>query len=229
MKIWTVDDVMTRAVATVAEDTPYREVVDVLMRRGVSAVPVVDDFRRVCGVVSEADLLCKIELSDQDRRPRVFESRHRRAERSRAAARIAGDLMTSPVVVALTGTTVTAAARRMDDEHVKRLPVTDDLGRLVGIVSRRDLLKVHLRSDADIRADVMEILRRAVTVDRETVDVAVNGGLVTLGGRVDRRSTADIAVRLTGQVAGVVDVAAQLSFDYDDIDLAGTGVPFGIA
>ncbi len=160
MTTWTVDDVMTATVVTVGRDTPYREVVDRLMGAGVSAVPVVDDFRRILGVVSEADLLCKIELSDQEQRPRLFESRRRRSERSRAEARTAGELMTSPAVTALTGTTVTAAARRMDGEAIKRLPVIDDVGRLIGIVSRGDLLKVHLRPDEDIRA---EITRRSCT------------------------------------------------------------------
>ena len=188
MKVWTVDEVMTATVVTALENTPYREVLDLLTGAGVSAVPVVDDFRRVLGVVSEADLLCGIELSDQEERPRLFESRRRRAERSRAAARTAGALMTSPAVTALTGTTVTAAARRMDNEGVKRLPVIDDLGRLIGIVSRGDLLKVHLRPDIDIRADVTdEILRRVLVAERDdAVDVQVVDGVVTLTGGTRR-------------------------------------------
>jgi CBS-domain-containing membrane protein len=230
MRTWTVDDVMTRTVVTVGRDTPYREVVDRLMGAGVSAVPVVDPFRRVLGVVSEADLLCKIELSDQERRPRLFESRRRRTERSRAEARTAGDLMTSPAVTALAGTTVTAAARRMDTEGVKRLPVVDDLGRLIGVVSRGDLLKVHLRPDADIRADITEdVLHRVLVVEKGAVDVRVVDGVVTLTGTVDRRSSGQIAVRLTGQVAGVVAVVDELGYDFDDSELIGSGMPFGIA
>lgn len=228
MKTWTVDDVMTTTVVTVEENTPYREVVDRLMGARVSAVPVVDDFRRVLGVVSEADLLRKIELSDVEQRPRLFEGRRRHAERSRAAARTAGALMTSPAITVLSGTTVTAAARCMDDESVKRLPVIDDLGRLIGVVSRGDLLKVHLRPDADIRADVIDEVLHLV-VEKDAVDVRVVDGVVTLTGKVDRRSAAEIAVRLTRPVAGVVAVVDELGFDYDDTDLIGRGMPFGIA
>lgn len=231
MKVWTVDEVMTATVVTALENTPYREVLDLLTGAGVSAVPVVDDFRRVLGVVSEADLLCGIELSDQEERPRLFESRRRRAERSRAAARTAGALMTSPAVTALTGTTVTAAARRMDNEGVKRLPVIDDLGRLIGIVSRGDLLKVHLRPDIDIRADVTdEILRRVLVAERDdAVDVQVVDGVVTLTGELDGLLAVQLAVRLTGQVAGVVAVVDELGFDADDSDVIGNGMPFGVA
>ena len=83
MKLWRVDDVMTRDVVSVREDTPYRDVVNVLIRRRVSAVPVVDRLGRVLGVVSEADLLHKVEATGEAR-PRIFESRRRRGERAKA-------------------------------------------------------------------------------------------------------------------------------------------------
>ncbi|MCO1594995.1 CBS domain-containing protein [Micromonospora sp. RHAY321] len=85
----------------------------------------------------------------------------------------------------------------LDREQVKRLPVLDDLGRLVGIVSRADLLRVHLRSDAEIREDVVqEVLRRVLAVRDGLVTVEVRHGEVTLAGRLDRRSVVDIAGRL---------------------------------
>ncbi len=225
MKTWIVDDVMSTAVVDAATDTPYRAVVDLLMSRGVSAVPVVDRFRRVSGVVSEADLLRKVEYADDDRPPRFFEGRRRRTEHAKATARTAGDLMTSPAITVLTGTSVPAAARLMDAENVKRLPVIDDLGRIVGIVSRGDLLKVHLRPDDDVNADVAEVL----AVQQGPVSAQVAKGVVTLTGRLDRRSAADAVVRLTGQVPGVVDVVDQIDVEYDDTAAYGAGIPFGIA
>jgi CBS-domain-containing membrane protein len=230
MKIWTVDDVMTTDVVTTTPHMPYRAVVDELIGKKVSALPVVDDFRHVTGVVSEADLLRKIEYADDDRQPRLFESRRRRAERARAQGRTADDVMTSPAVTVLTGTTVAAAARLMDAEGVKRVSVTDDLGRLVGIVTRGDLLKVHLRPDADIRADIVtEILHRVLVVEEGTVHARVLDGVVTLTGRVDRRSAAEIAVRLARHIPGVVDVVNHLSYDFHDNDLmTNRGLPFGI-
>jgi CBS domain-containing protein len=220
MKLWTVDDVMTKDVASVREDTPYREIVDILTARHVSAVPVVDDFGRVLGVVSEADLLHKIETEGQLEPRRVFESRRRRSVRSKAGATVASDLMSAPAVTTMPHTLIPAAARRMDADRVKRLPVVDDLGRLVGIVTRSDLLKVHLRPDADIRHDVVEgVLRRVLAVRDGTVRVEVHGGVVKLVGELDRHSATIAAVRLAHAVAGVVAVDDQLTFELDDTAL----------
>jgi len=153
MKNWTVDDVMTTAVVSVDQAASYRSVVDLLVGRRVSAVPVVDSFQRVSGVVSETDLLRKIEYAG-DEAPRLFDGRRRRGERGKALARTAADLMSAPAVTVLRGTSIARAARQMDAQKVKRLPVVDDLGRLIGIVTRGDLLKAHLRPDDDIRADL---------------------------------------------------------------------------
>ena len=113
MRKWAVDDVMTTAVVSVPADAPYRSVVDLLVSQRFSAVPVVDEFGRVAGVVSEADLLRKIEYAG-DEQPRVFDGRRRRGERAKATARTAEQLMTSPAVAVLTGISIAAAARLMD-------------------------------------------------------------------------------------------------------------------
>ncbi|GAA3340521.1 CBS domain-containing protein [Amorphoplanes nipponensis] len=229
MKTWNVDDVMTTAVVTVTPDAPYRRVVDVLVRNRFSAVPVVDEMLRVLGVVSEADLLRKIEYAGPDQ-PRLFDSRRRRGARVKASARDAAALMSSPAVVVPTRTSLAAAARLMDREGVKRLPVVDDLGRLVGIVSRGDLLKAHLRPDDEIRADVESgVLPVFLADDAETVQVAVVEGVVALTGHVDRWSASDLVARMTRQVAGVVEVVNTLGYDYDDREALGAGLAFGIA
>ncbi|MFC4020098.1 CBS domain-containing protein [Micromonospora sp. GCM10011542] len=217
MRTWQVGDVMTRDVATVEERTPYREIVDVLLRRGVSAVPVVDGFRRVLGVVSEADLLHKIESAGEPEQRRIFESRRRRGARGKAEALLARDLMTAPPVTTYPQATLPAAARLLNREQVKRLPVLDDLGRLVGIVNRGDLLRVHLRSDAEIREDIVqEVLRRVLAVRDGLVTVQVRDGEVTLAGRLDRRSAVDLAGRLAAQVSGVVLVSNAIEYEADD-------------
>ncbi|WP_422740212.1 CBS domain-containing protein [Micromonospora sp. WMMD729] len=217
MRTWQVGDVMTREVVTVTAATPYREIVDVLLRRGVSAVPVIDGFRRVLGVVSEADLLHRIERAGEPAQRRIFESRRRRGARGKSEALLAGDLMTAPAVTTGPDATLPAAARLMDHEQVKRLPVLDDLGRLIGIVSRADLLRVHLRSDAEIREDVVqEVLRRVLAVRDGLVTVEVRHGAVTLAGRLDRRSAVDLAGRLAGQVSGVVQVINAIAYEADD-------------
>lgn len=217
MKFWQVSDVMTENVATVGENTPYREIVDALIARKVSAVPVVDNFDRVLGVVSEADLLYKIEAAGTTESRRMFEGRRRRAARIKASGRVARDLMTAPAITVLPDTSIGAAAKLMEHEQVKRLPVTNDLGRLIGIVTRSDLLKTFQRSDADIRADVVDwVLHRVLAVEEGIVRVEVSDGVVTLTGRLDRRTATETAVRVAAGVAGVMTVRDQLDYDFDD-------------
>lgn len=219
MRSWEVGDVMTADVVTVKEDTPYRKIVDVLAERRVSAAPVVDVDDRVVGVVSGADLLHKVEFVGVEYERRVFASRRRREALTKAHGAVARDLMSAPAITVVPGTAITAAAKIMDDAQIKRLPVTDELGRLVGIVARSDLLRVYLRPDAEIKQDVVhEVLERALWVEPGAVDVAAHAGVVTLTGCTDRRSTAELVVKLTRTVPGVIEVVDQLGFDYDDLE-----------
>jgi CBS domain-containing protein len=226
MKQWTVQDVMTSDVASVLVDTPYAEVVGTLANRKVSALPVLDGFHRVVGVVSEADLLHKVEFIGADTEFRFFEWGTKKVNRAKANATTAGDLMTSPAVTVQPGVSLVIAAKRMEDEHIKRLPVLDEMGRLIGIVSRRDLLKMYLRPDHEVRDEVIEgVLRTLLSIDPLTVQVEVVDGVVTLIGEVDRKSTAQIAAHVTKRVPGVVQVVDRLAWNYDDTTVsASTGL-----
>ncbi|GIF17120.1 CBS domain-containing protein [Actinoplanes teichomyceticus] len=216
MRSCKVGDVMTRDVVAVDEDTLYRDVVDLLVARRISAVPVVDDRGRVTGMVSEADLLRKIEYAGAGQ-PRIFERPARRGGRAKASARTASGLMSTPAVVVGADTPIAAAARLMDTRKVKRLPVTDEHGRLVGIASRSDLLRAYLRSDEQIRAEVCTGVLRPLLADEALgVTVEVAGGVVTLSGHLERWSSADLAERLTHRVTGVVQVSSRLSYRFDD-------------
>lgn len=217
MRRWTVRDVMTDRVVSVTETTPYKEIVQILADRAVSAVPVVDEAKRVLGVVSEADLLHKVEFNGLEPHLHLLERKQRRVARVKAGGDVARDLMSSPAVTVGSDVSLPAVAKMMDNERVKRLPVVDEQGRLVGIVSRRDLLRMYLRDDEAIREDIREqVLRQALWIDPETITVEVNQGIVTLGGTADRRSTAQITVRLCETVAGVVEVVDQIGYEYDD-------------
>lgn len=231
MRTWQVSDVMTRDVVTVSEDTPYREIVETLAGHRVSALPVVDVRQRVVGVVSEADLLHRVEHPEGRVRWWLLSGRRRQA-RAKARATVAKDLMSAPAVTVAPDASLTAAARLMDEERLKRLPVTDQLGRILGIVSRGDVLRVFLRPDDAIARDVREeILHRTLWVDPGTVEVRVHGGVVTLTGRTDRWSTAQLAVSLTRSVPGVIEVVDQLGYELDDRQLARAPVgsyPFGM-
>jgi CBS-domain-containing membrane protein len=220
MRKWTVGEVMTANVVAVPEDATYRTIVDLLAEHRISAVPVVDESRRVVGVVSEADLLYKVEFAGARPERRVFPSRHR-TDRQKSEGQVARDVMSSPAVITQRGTPLPAAARLMDEKRVKRLPVVDEGGVLVGIVSRADLLKVHLRTDEELHHDIVdEVLGRTLWLEPHEVQVLVDGGVVTLRGRVDHKSVAGLAVRLTASVAGVVEVVDELTYELDDTDLA---------
>lgn len=231
MKLWRVDDVMTEDVVSVRKDTPYRDLVDLLISRRVSAVPVVDPSGRVAGVVSEADLLHKVEAAG-GLSPRIFDGWRRRGDRAKAGGRTAADVMTAPAISVEPSLSLAAAARKMQREHVKRLPVVDHLGHLIGIVTRSDLLKVHQRTDAEIRHDVVEeVLHHALAVPDATVRVECEDGVVTLSGRMHFRSAAERVAHLTTRVPGVVAVSDGLTFDIDDSLVNGSevGTPFGVA
>ena len=152
---WNVADVMTIGAISVQEDTPFKEIVDLLEAHEINAVPVVDGFDRVVGVVSSADLVPKIEFAGDDDHLRLFENRHTRQARGKAHATAAGELMNAPAVTVMSTTSVVAAARIMETDELKRLPVVDDMGRLIGMVTRRDLLKVFLRTDEEIRREIV--------------------------------------------------------------------------
>ncbi len=218
MRKHTVAEVMTRDVVTVRASTGYKEIVETLAKHSVSAVPVVNEAGRVLGVVSEADLLYKTEYADQPYpSSRLWERKRVRAARGKAAADTAEDLMTTPAVWIGPRDKVGMAARLMDAEAVKRLPVVDEHGQLVGIVSRADLLRLYLRQDAEIEREVRdEVLLRTLWIDPSNLSVDVAQGVVTLGGTLERRSTIDIVLELAQGVAGVVDVVNHLTYHFDD-------------
>src|SRR5579859_2813887 len=154
MSRWKVQDVMTTDVASIPENASFRKIVDLIEERRVGGLPVVDGNGRVVGVVSEADLLAKVEYSGSGERHALFESQHRRAALDKAAGTAAYEVMTTPAITVLPATPIAVAARLMDSAGVKRLPVVDEQGALVGIVTGEDLLKVFQRTDAEIAADV---------------------------------------------------------------------------
>jgi CBS domain-containing protein len=217
MQQWAVRDVMTENVVAVPAETPYKDLAETLTRHRVSAVPVVDAAGAVIGVVSEADMLYKLENADREPHLRFLERKQRRAERAKATADVAAELMSAPAVVIGPSESVAAAAKLMDRERVKRLPVVDADGRLLGIVSRGDLLRIYLRDDEKIREEILDqVLHRTLWIDPSTISVSVERGVVTLAGAADRRSTKGLIVRLVAGVTGVVDIVDGMSYDYDD-------------
>ncbi|MEU2297448.1 CBS domain-containing protein [Streptomyces antibioticus] len=211
-----VSDLMSTSVVRVRRDTGFKEIAKLLAEYGITAVPVVDDEEHVVGVVSEADLLRK-EAAGVDPAGLLPVLRPRPADRAKAEATIAQGLMNSPAVTARPEWTAVEAAQVMERHHVKRLPVVDEAGRLVGLVSRADLLRVFLRGDSAIREEISgEVLLRTLGVEPDAVTVHVVDGRVTLRGTVERKSLVPVTVRLCQGVDGVVDVSAELDHRVDD-------------
>jgi len=189
---WTVADVMTREVVTIEPDTSFKACADLMRIHGISGLPVVN-MNRLVGIVTEADLMRRV------------------AGNGAGAPRFARDVMTRDVVTVGQAATIAAAARLMIERHVKRLPVVDAGKRVVGVVSRGDVLRVFLRSDESIRKEVAHgILDEMPLLGRGRVQVEVRDGVVRLQGEVDNGNLTNLLVRLIAGVPGVVGVENRL-------------------
>ncbi len=210
----TVGDVMTHAVIAVGREAPFKEIVESLQHWRISALPVLAGDGRVIGVVSEADLLAREQLGDGASTPadRPGGAEADIAEKARAVT--AGQLMSVPAITVRADATIAQAARAMARGNVKRLPVVDAEGRLTGVVSRSDLLKVYLRPDADIAQEVRsELIARLLPAGSSVVEIQVEEGVVTLRGTVPDAALVPLLDRLARTVPGVVHVEAHLSAD----------------
>jgi CBS domain-containing protein len=208
-----VSDVMTTSVVTVDRITPYQEIDRLLTEHRISGMPVLKMGREVAGVVTEADLLAAED--ETTRRARMAASVGGRwLHRNHPHVSLTAEsLMTAPAITVGPAATIPTAARLMNTHRIRRLPVVDENGKLVGIVSRRDLLSVFLRPDADIIHEVRQVLDEVMAADPQGADVTVRHGVVTLAGTVGADSHHDliaVTLRLIWDIDGVVDVVNKL-------------------
>jgi len=207
-----VQDVMTTSVVTIDRITPYKEIAQLLAQHRISGVPVLTLGRHVAGIVSEADLLAVEDehVRHAHRTGHVHLPGHRPAHGDLTAA----ELMTSPAVTIHPDAPIPSAARLMVAHHVRRLPVVDPDGRLIGIVTRRDLLSVFLRPDEDIAADATELVDDVLHADPVRIRAVVKNGRVFLTGVTsgpEEDELVPIVMRLIWDVDGVVDVISRLN------------------
>lgn len=210
-----VSDVMTTSVVTADPVTPYQEIDRLLAEHRISGVPVLRMGRKVIGVVSEADLLSAED--ETARRARLADMLGRRwSLRGRPQVNLTAErLMTTPAVTIGADATIPAAMRLMNTRHVRRLPVVNDEGELVGIVSRRDLLSVFLRADGDLVHDARQVLDELPLANPRDVIVAVRHGVVTLSGTIrpgpgDDQDLLPLVLPLIWAIDGVIDVVNRL-------------------
>jgi CBS-domain-containing membrane protein len=203
----TVKNVMTTQVVAVRRGATFKEMAVALRRFRVSALPVIDDEEKVIGVVSEADMLAKEALTD----PGVIDGLMHHKEVCKAEGLTADDLMTHPAVTVRPGDSVEHAARLMYNLRIKRLPVVDAGGGLVGVISRTDLLAVYDRPDEQIREEIQGLIRHEFGEDPQLA-VTVEGGVVTLQGSPETAVLGHDIVRKIRHVQGVVAVCDRLSY-----------------
>lgn len=205
-----VAEIMTTDVVTVSPTTSLKEVGEALIGRGISGIPVVSTNREVLGVVSETDILYK-ERKREAHRARFFGRAANEQEDLKLGARTAGEAMTMPALTIVADRPVSEAASLMLDRGVNRLPVVDLEGRLVGIVTRHDLVRAFVRSDEEIVREIKEhTLVEELWLDSDRFELKVDQGEVRIQGEVDSEYDAEILERWIKLVPGVVAVDAHL-------------------
>jgi CBS domain-containing protein len=202
-----VRDVMTTDVVTVDRITPYKEIVRQLTEHRISGVPVLTLGRHVAGIVTEADLVAAQGHHAPAGRGGLL---HRSHDDRPHEALTAEQLMTAPAVTIHPDATIATAARLMTSSRSRRLPVVEPDGKLIGIVSRRDLLSLFMRPDSEIAGQVTELLSEVLPGDPAGVGIHVHDGVVTLARKNDALLDGDdqlpVAMRLCRDIDGVIDV-----------------------
>lgn len=221
-----VRDVMTSPVVSVPPTMRLKELARLLSERRLSGAPVVDDAGEVLGVVSEADLVAIQAGRPLSRRTPLewaFGEQPSAWERRVRGATTVAQAMTAPAVSVEPECPLREAAALMVDRGVHRLPVIEG-GRLVGILTRADLVRAYLRRDDEILRIVRDdVIRGTMSLNADDLRVGVHEGLVHIAGTVDRRSTAGVVEKLIRLVEGVDGVANRLVWKIDDSTLEPSG------
>jgi CBS domain-containing protein len=217
-----VKDVMTSLVVMVYPNDSIQQVASRLVRNRISGAPVVKDGK-VVGLISEVDighaLLGPANIDEGVKTADVLSLILRTVPTAHQHVRVAADVMSSPVVTVGAQDSLSKAAYLLDRNRIKRLPVVDEKGYLVGILSRGDLVRAMTRTDVEILHETEEALSMLGEEVFEDLSIEVGDGVVTLSGTADRLSTRNIAVDIASRVRGVVEVADRLNFSVDDTSM----------
>jgi CBS domain-containing protein len=203
-------DIMTTNVISVQLDTEVREIAGLLLKHRISAVPVVNKEMHIVGLVSEGDLIRRVEAGTDDRHSwwlaDVMSTRDKTAEYIKSHGRKASDVMTQTVITVSRDTPLYEIAGLLEKHHIKRVPVTHN-DRLVGIVSRANLLHglvaqgaqsddAEIPDDTELRSRLLKEISHAVGVDAPLINATVIDGEVQLWGNVDieiKKKAAEVA------------------------------------
>lgn len=209
-----VRDVMSAPAIIISPDAVFPDIVDTLLTHDISGLPVVDEAGHLVGMVTEADLVSKEAYGHRRRRALGLVADYLRGRDlqwvRKSVGRTARDLMTASPAAVSPDEDLAVAARHMLENHHKRLPVVE-AGRVVGLVSRHDLLRPFHRSDAELLADVETLLGDVMRVpERHDAHPAVQAGVVVLEGTTQWPSDAAIIEAVVARLPGVVAVDNRL-------------------
>jgi CBS domain-containing protein len=211
-----VKELMTPNVVAVAPDDTLKDVAAVLVEHGISGVPVIDRDGAVVGVVSEADILMKERAAEPEPRILRWLLDGPVTGMQKLDARTAAEAMSAPATTIGPDKGVYEAARVMTDDGIKRLPVVDREGTLVGIVTRSDLVRAFARPDDSLLREIHEMAHDTLGIADESFWIRVDEGAVRLSGKLERRSDAELLPRVVSRTPGVVSVHSTLRWDWDD-------------
>jgi CBS domain-containing protein len=212
-----VRDIMTTDPVKVTADTRLREAARLMVRHRVSGLPVVDEGGKLIGILSEGDFIRREAGRDRPHGVSLLDAVFGEGELQPVGAETVAEIMTRSVVTITPEATVGEAARVMGRRSVKRLPVVDLEGELIGIVSRADVVGAFTKPDDVIEDEVREdLIRRLLFLDPELVEVSVSDGVVTLEGELENRTEAHLLEELSRRIAGVVRVESRLRYKVDD-------------
>jgi len=212
-----VRDIMTTDPVKVTADTRLREAARLMVRHRVSGLPVVDEGGKLIGILSEGDFIRREAGRDRPHGVSLLDAVFGEGELQPVGAETVAEIMTRSVVTITPEATVGEAARVMGRRSVKRLPVVDLEGELIGIVSRADVVGAFTKPDDVIEDEVREdLIRRLLFLDPELVKVSVSDGVVTLEGELENRTEAHLLEELSRRIAGVVRVESRLRYKVDD-------------
>lgn len=220
-----VRELMTEKVFTIGPEAPIKDVARILVDNGISGLPVCDIEGRVIGVISEGDILYKEHDPSEGHIGGplgwIIEGTPNYAGYIKAKALTARKAMTSPAITIAPHESVAQAARIMCEHHVNRLPVVTD-EKLVGIVTRADLVRAFTRTDAEIEQELTkDVLDRTMWIDPGKVEIDVRNGVAALSGRLHTRSDVELLNRLAARVPGLVAVESTVVWDVDDATRKG--------
>lgn len=215
-----VRDLMTPDVITVGGEASLKEAARRMIEAGISGVVVTDAAGTVEGVITEADFV-KAESGRRARkRARLLRWFGQEEEAIPQVERRVSDIMTRDVITVGPTADHAEAARMMTTAGIKRLPVVDREDRLVGIISRSDILRAFARPDADIVTELSEdVMRRILWIDPKRIEIQVLDGNVVLEGRLETKSDADLLEDLAGRLDGVISVQSRLTWEVDNTRL----------